>query len=96
MSVDLSELKDLIDTFDGLGDHIKEESKKRIERRTPVDTGLAKNSWFIEEDGIYSSDEGGKIMALEYGHSNQAPLGMVRITAAEVPEIVDRYIERNT
>ena len=90
------DLKDLIDTFDGLGDHILDESLKRIKRRTPVDTGKAKRSWFKEDDGIYSDDDPDKIMALENGHSDQAPSGMFKITVAEIPDIVEEYIRKNT
>ena len=89
-------LKDLIDTIDGLGDHVKEKTLKRIKRRTPVDTGKARDSWSVEDDGIYSSDDAGKIMALENGHSDQAPAGMIKITTAEIPDIIEEYLRKNT
>lgn len=87
-------LKDLIVAVDGLQEYILKESIKRIRRRTPVDEGTARLSWFIGEDGIYSSDNPEKIMALEWGHSDQAPAGMVRITAAEVRDMTEEYMRK--
>lgn len=85
----------------------------KITRKTPVDTGRARGSWFLS-DGSPRADAqpagkggypvNGEITAtfadpfgaswiannlpyigrLEYGHSKQAPAGMVRISLAEI------------
>lgn len=34
------------------------------------------------------------ILPLEYGHSKQAPSGMVRVTVARLPAIVEQYAKR--
>lgn len=92
-----------------------------IVRMTPVDTGLARSSWYcgyevVSEVGTESDKSGGPslargaqfaaslhaggvyyiannlpyIMALEYGHSGQAPSGMVRIAVARAQSMVNR------
>lgn len=62
----------------------------KIKNRTPVDTGFAKSSWRVEirqdERGLFSAEIWNGvwyIVLLEYGHSKQAPKGMVRITLIE-------------
>ncbi len=58
----------------------------RIVERTPVDTGRAKGGWSIdtrpEVTWIYNNVE--YIVPLEYGHSQQAPNGMVRLSIADI------------
>jgi len=66
----------------------------RIVERTPVDTGRAKAGWSIDvrpdSTWIYNNVE--YIVPLEYGHSKQAPQGMVRLSIADIvnawPDIV--------
>lgn len=62
----------------------------RIKARTPVDTGRAKAGWMLQiggsEDLIFNNVE--YINMLEYGHSQQAPAGMVRVTIAEFQAFV--------
>lgn len=80
------------------------ESYSRVVTRSPVDTGLFKGSWGIQEGTPYNVQPSGLDTALrwngdgsvfiannlpyavplEYGHSGQAPNGIVRITAAEI------------
>lgn len=61
----------------------------RIYNETPVDLGYAQKGWNIEitegEDWIAAEIWNGVvyIVALEYGHSLQAPNGMVRRNLAE-------------
>lgn len=57
-------------------------------RRSPVRTGTFKRSWDCEQVSptlvlIWSSDNRGKCIALEHGHSKQAPQGVVRISWIE-------------
>ncbi len=58
----------------------------RIVERTPVDTGRAKAGWALdvrpEMTIIYNNVE--YIVPLEYGHSKQAPQGMVRVSIADI------------
>ena len=66
---------------------VVDEAASEIQIRTPVDTGVARKGWKrTEADGyIYWTNGVDYIRALEYGHSKQAPRGMVRITLAELP-----------
>lgn len=66
-----------------------EEMLKRIKQRTPVDTGTARNGWFINKDGDIQNDVP-YVIYLEMGSSDQSPKGMVRITALEAEEILKR------
>lgn len=69
------------------------EALRRIMVRTPVDTGTARASWTLRFDeesaevvkaAIVNSTH--YAIYLEYGHSKQAPKGMVRITLAELAQ----------
>ncbi len=57
-----------------------------IVERTPHDTGRAKAGWALdarpEMTIIYNNVE--YIVPLEYGHSKQAPQGMVRVSIADI------------
>jgi hypothetical protein len=68
------------------------EAFERIWDRTPVDTGYARSRWQMVKTsaglGYVISNDAPYIVRLEYGYSQQAPQGMVRITGAEWPEIV--------
>lgn len=95
-----------------------------IVQMTPVDTGLARSSWFIGDTQTQDISASGSpngaaslaraasfaatvkaggtfyvfnnlpyIMALEYGHSKQAPAGMARITVARWQKIVDQAVK---
>lgn len=80
--------------FRDIENYIKNEEKKEITQfsfeimqavmmKTPVDTGRARAGWRYEDlseyqKKIYNQVE--YIVFLEYGHSRQAPLGMVRLT----------------
>ncbi len=72
-----------------------------VRSRTPIDTGNARSGWFRSPPGL--SDFGTEqiigndvpyIVALEFGHSKQAPEGMARITAAESQERMDAIVAR--
>lgn len=85
-------------------DALVTETLVTVRARTPIDTGMARAGWERFPPG--PSEPGTAqwvfnnvpyIVALEYGHSRQAPEGMARITAAEmqqrVPEIVARVVQ---
>lgn len=57
----------------------------KIVQRTPVATGRAQAGWQLSfnENGALITNAVPYIWALEYGSSQQAPLGMVRVTLAE-------------
>lgn len=61
--------------------------KRMVKLCTPVDTGRARAGWYIKP----TSDGGWVVynrvhytVYLEYGHSKQAPSGMVRISLREL------------
>jgi len=63
----------------------------RIAQRTPVDTGRARGGWQMEHTRPSSnvgrvtiSNQVPYIIYLEYGSSQKAPQGMVRITMQEI------------
>lgn len=64
---------------------------KRIVARTPVDTGLARDSWVLSGSApnYLISNPQPYINKLEHGSSKQAPAGMVRITLAELENIAE-------
>jgi hypothetical protein len=67
------------------------EAFRNIQLRTPVDTGNAKKSWRMRKLGrltwiIQTAVD--YMIHLEYGHSKQAPGGMVRITIDELRDAV--------
>jgi len=78
---------------------LQDELFEKIVRRTPVDTGRARagwkppeerregkrRTWVIENDVEY-------VIYLEYGWSRQAPLGMVRISMAEMAAKVRKLL----
>jgi hypothetical protein len=59
----------------------------RVQQLTPVDTGRARAGWRISQGKnenemiVYNGVE--YVVFLEYGHSRQAPQGMVRVSLAE-------------
>lgn len=72
-----------------------------VRSRTPIDTGTARAGWerFPEGLSILGTTQWvwngvDYIVELEYGHSQQAPEGMARITAAESQERMDAIVAR--
>lgn len=89
-----------------------------VVRKSPVDTGHFRNSWYItgspteikqaqdaleqiSPGSIAKMAEGGAVyivnnvpyaMALEFGHSKQAPHGMARLTVMEFQRYLDRAV----
>lgn len=64
---------------------------------SPVDTGKFKNSWVKEINAEKEStciNDLDYAEALEYGHSDQAPKGMVRLNAQRWEQIVDKEAEQ--
>ena len=82
------------DDFEELKEYVLDEALRRVKQRTPVDEGTARDSFFVGNDDIVTDDIIEKILALEYGHSDQAPQGMLRRTVAEVPQIIEEYLRR--
>ncbi len=72
----------------------------RVTQRTPVDTGTAKNGWAIV-DKDYSGPDPYAVVAnrvfyvifLEFGWSDQAPNGMLRISLREMKHRVRRNMK---
>jgi hypothetical protein len=63
------------------------ETLARIQLRTPVDTGRARAGWRLENLDTLTTvivNDVEYIVKLEYGSSQQAPEGMVIITAQEM------------
>lgn len=46
-------------------------------------------------DTLYLTNNLPYISALEYGYSNQAPRGMVRVTVSELKQVLRREVKRN-
>jgi hypothetical protein len=128
VEIELGELQDLFGWLTEAGLHIEEELLKhafeflrRVQVRTPVRTGRARNSWHLikpESEDLYQyTDNHGTsfdgtlsdghtdpleavvgsnvpyMIALEAGHSRQAPNGMVAITLAELSGALEARLE---
>lgn len=72
-----------------------------VRSRTPIKTGTARAGWERFPEGMsilgttqYVFNNVDYIVLLEYGHSQQAPEGMARITAAESQERMDAIVAR--
>jgi len=63
---------------------------RRVTLRTPVDTGKARAGWYYKAkpDQFTIRNNTNYIVYLEYGHSQQAPAGIVRITLKEIKEML--------
>ena len=82
------------DLFDHLANFTQQEVEDtskdlfyEIRRRTPVDTGNARDSWEFHKDAngdISIVNDVDYIIYLEEGSSQQAPSGMVRTSIAKV------------
>lgn len=72
-----------------------------VRARTPILTGKARSGWMRQPPGLSAFgtqqvvfNDVPYIVKLEYGHSQQAPNGMARITAAESQQRMDRIVAR--
>lgn len=76
--------------FDAFFDEVAKEMLARIKRRTPVKTGATQNGWAIVRNGakIQFTNDQPAANFLEHGTSNMEPVGMVRTTVAEMPQII--------
>ncbi|HEX9239206.1 MAG TPA: hypothetical protein VF910_00950 [Candidatus Bathyarchaeia archaeon] len=77
------------------------ETQVTVRARTPIDTGNARSGWFRSPPGLSEfgteqviGNDVRYIVALEYGHSKQAPEGMARITAEESQQRMDAIVQR--
>lgn len=128
VEIELVELQQLFGWLAEAGLRIEEEllkhafeALKRIQMRTPVRTGRARNSWHLVRPSAvdayaYEDNQGHAfdgtlsegttdvlevlvgsnvpyMIALEAGHSRQAPNGMVAITLAELSGALERRLE---
>ena len=76
---------------------VGQEMVSRIERRTPVDTGHAKDNWElsnVSKDGFEISNAVEYVPYLEEGTSTHKPHHMVRLTMEESQQIVDACLKR--
>jgi len=84
-----------------LEDSVNELSGK-VKLGTPVDTGAARRNWKSNKPikigkkyKFYNTlSQIPYIRRLEYGHSDQAPKGFLRINVALWPNIVKKYAEQ--
>jgi len=82
-------LMEMYDDLDGLRDDIGEGIVKGVKQKSFVDTGELRDSWFWEEEGLYSSDENvPKILANEFGTESMQGSAAVRRTMKELPKII--------
>lgn len=70
-----------------MAEDVIKESFTRIKRRTPVDTGAAKANWEVDTRQLEISNDLDYVDELELGKSNQAPAGMLRVTATEAEQM---------
>ena len=76
---------------------LAEEIFERIVERTPVDTGELRDAWVLEhgDKGVSEiRNDADHALAVEFGHSSQAPQGMVRITLAEIEAELREFTRR--
>jgi hypothetical protein len=73
-----------------------EETEKTLHDRTPIDTGKARNGYRLEinNDGFVVINNEDHIVALDEGHSQQAPQGMNLLTLQEMPSIIERVVSQ--
>jgi len=83
----------LMDVTNEILEEAKKEMLKRIKDRTPVDTGRARDGWYINTDGDIANPHE-YVKYLEFGSSDQAPQGMVRITALEAESIIKQMARK--
>lgn len=84
--------------IEGLVSYVSEEILDRVQRRTPVKSGRARDGWELvqtSETEITINNNVPYIGLLEEGNSTQAPNGMVRVTLEEVPDIISKYLQEN-
>jgi hypothetical protein len=69
---------------------------REIVKLTPVDTGNAKKSWRRRKVSAMTfviSSAAEYIVPLEFGHSGQAPTGMVRVTLRKLSKEIREHIK---
>ena len=87
-------IEELADDVDDIRDPVLREVLVRVKQKTAVDTGVLHDSWFIEDDGIYSSDDREKVLANEYGTIHMSGTAPVRRTMRELPQIIRKIRRR--
>lgn len=70
---------------------------ERVQRRTPVRSGRARDGWEIAntDSGVVINNNVPYIGVLDEGTSAQAPQGFTRITFEEIPDILKTALENN-
>ena len=84
--------------IEGLVSYVSKEILDRVQLRTPVKSGRARDGWELvqtSETEITINNNVPYIGLLEEGNSTQAPNGMVRVTLEEVPDIISKYLQEN-
>ncbi|MFN9476473.1 hypothetical protein [Acidovorax sp.] len=73
-----------------------EETFQVMHDRTPIDTGKARKGYSLKvnTDGFDVTNYEDHIVALDEGHSQQAPQGMNQLTLQEMPSIVERVLAK--
>lgn len=73
-----------------------EETLTTLHDRTPIDTGKARRGYRLEvnNDGFDVINNEDHIVALDEGHSQQAPQGMNQLTLQEMPSIIERVVSK--
>lgn len=80
--------------IEGLKAHVLKEVLDRVQRRTPVDTGRARDAWTLDGNRVVNKTP--YIGLLENGTTTMEPVGMVRTTLEEVPDIINDYLRNTT
>lgn len=78
----------------GIGKDITEEIERYCPNAENAETEPVKLNYVNGDESIYISNNLPYIVALEYGHSNQAPQGMVGVTMAGINNKIEKYIRK--
>lgn len=76
--------------FERVVDALIAETFEVMRERTPVEHQTARDAWTLDVEGRKITNNAPHILRLEWGWSNQAPIGMARLTVAETDERVQR------
>jgi len=82
----------VMDITDEMEEEFLKESLKRIKARTPVQSGTARDGWFIKSGSIFNRVD--YVKFLELGTWKMRPIAMVKRTAAEADQILKQVIRK--
>lgn len=83
--------QDILPKIDQFLDGFIKETYDRVVKRTPIDTGNAREHYKINKHDI--ENDVPYIERLEYGWSKQAPAGMLRVTEREAQTITNQILQ---